>query len=75
MPLRDLNWLIDPPSDALRCVVKLRARDEPRDAVVRPAAEGAIVELDEPALPAPGQACVFYRSGIASLAAGIIRRP
>ena len=51
-----MNWLIDPP-DVLRCAVKLRARDELHPASVM--ADGS-VELDEPALPAPGQGCVFY---------------
>ena len=54
--LREVNWLIDPP-DVLRCAVKLRARDELHPASVM--ADGS-VELDEPALPAPGQGCVFY---------------
>jgi len=73
VPLRNVNWLIDPPSNTLRCVVKLRARDEMRRAVIRLEGEGAIVELDEPALPAPGQACVFY-DGDRVLGGGIIRR-
>jgi tRNA-specific 2-thiouridylase len=54
--LRELNWLIDPP-DVLRCAVKLRARDELRPASVM--ADGAVM-LDDPALAAPGQPCVFY---------------
>ena len=54
--LREVNWLIDPPH-GLRCTVKLRARDEQRPAAVD--ADGAVT-LDTPALPAPGQACVFY---------------
>ena len=73
VPLRDVNWLIDPPPDPLRCVVKLRARDEPRHAMVHPLSEGATVELDEATLPAPGQACVFYH-GDRVLGGGIIRR-
>ena len=56
--LQEVNWLVDPA--ALRCQVKLRARDELRAAQVTPTASGAMVVLDEPALPAPGQACVFY---------------
>ncbi len=55
--LREVNWLIDPPS-ALRCTVKLRARDSMHDAEV--SADGTVM-LDEPALAAPGQACVFYQ--------------
>jgi tRNA-specific 2-thiouridylase len=54
--LRELNWLIDPP-EVLRCAVKLRARDELRPANVM--ADGTVM-LDEPALAAPGQPCVFY---------------
>lgn len=56
--LREVNWLV-PPGE-LACTVKLRARDGLRDAVVRPAGDGAVVELAEPALAAAGQACVFY---------------
>ena len=44
----------------LRCQVKLRAREAPHGATVRATADGAEVRLDAPALPAPGQACVFY---------------
>jgi tRNA-specific 2-thiouridylase len=54
--LREVNWLVDPP-EALRCEVKLRARDSMHGAEVT--ADG-LVTLDEPALAAPGQACVFY---------------
>ena len=54
--LIELNWLIDPP-EVVRCAVKLRARDELRPASVM--ADGSVL-LDEPALPAPGQPCVFY---------------
>ena len=54
--LRDVNWLIEPPP-SLRCTVKLRARDSMHAAEVRP--DGQVL-LDEPALAAPGQACVFY---------------
>ncbi|NVN40549.1 aminomethyltransferase beta-barrel domain-containing protein, partial [Ameyamaea chiangmaiensis] len=35
---------------------------------------GAIVELDEGATPAPGQACVLY-DGSRVLGGGFIRRP
>ena len=54
--LSEINWLIDPP-EVVRCTVKLRSGDELRPANVM--AEGAVL-LDEPALPAPGQPCVFY---------------
>jgi tRNA-specific 2-thiouridylase len=55
--LREINWLIDPPRAPLRCAVKLRGRDSLRAATLL----GDQVTLDEPALPAPGQACVFYQ--------------
>jgi tRNA-specific 2-thiouridylase len=73
VPLRDVNWLIDPPPAELRCTVKLRARDEPRAAMVRISSAGATVELDAATLPAPGQACVFYH-GDRVLGGGFIRR-
>ena len=57
LQLRDVNWLVTP-DGPIRCAVKLRARDELHPASVT--GEGRVL-LDEPALPAPGQACVFYR--------------
>jgi tRNA-uridine 2-sulfurtransferase len=70
--LRDVNWLVPPAP--LRCTVKLRAREAPHPATVRPTAEGAVVTLDRPALAAPGQACVFYL-GERVLGGGFICRP
>ena len=69
--LRDVNWLVPPATR--RCAVKLRARDGMRPATVEPTADGAHVRLDEPALPAPGQACVFY-DGDRVLGGGFITR-
>jgi tRNA-specific 2-thiouridylase len=57
--LRDVNWLIDAPAEGVRCAVQLRARETARAATIRPEGDGAAVTLDAPALPAPGQACVF----------------
>jgi tRNA-specific 2-thiouridylase len=69
-----VNWLVDPPAEGLRATVKLRARAEPQGAVVRPRADGfAEVLLDEAALPAPGQACVFYQ-GERVVGGGFIER-
>ena len=72
--LREVNWLIAPPELPLRCQVKLRARDVPRPASVRMTPAGAEVALDTPALPAPGQACVFY-DGDRVLGGGFMRGP
>jgi tRNA-uridine 2-sulfurtransferase len=71
--LRDVNWLIPAPDHDLRCAVKLRAREDPRPATVRTASGLTTVTLDDPALPAPGQACVFYREDRV-LGGGIITR-
>ena len=72
--LRDVNWLLPRPEAPIRCTVKLRARDVPHPALVTATEDGAVVRLDAPALPAPGQACVFYREQRV-LGGGFIRRP
>ena len=72
--LREVNWLIPAPAQDLRCAVKLRAREAPREATVQTVAGVTTVTLDEPALPAPGQACVFY-AGDRVLGGGIMTRP
>ncbi|WP_436428912.1 aminomethyltransferase beta-barrel domain-containing protein [Enterococcus faecium] len=51
----------------------MRSRDSLRPAVVRAEPDGALVELAAPALPAPGQACVFYQ-GTRVLGGGFIAR-
>nr|WP_295742942.1 tRNA 2-thiouridine(34) synthase MnmA [uncultured Acidocella sp.] len=56
--LRDVNWLTAP--GELRAAVKLRARDSLHPASISPDGTGAVLELDEPAIAAPGQAAVFY---------------
>ncbi len=59
--LREANWLATPAAGGFRCTVKLRARDEQRPATIYVGADSATeVVLDQPALPAPGQACVAY---------------
>jgi tRNA-specific 2-thiouridylase len=70
--LREMNWLIEPPA-ALRCEVKLRAREMPHAADITATADGAEVALAEPALPAPGQACVMY-SGERIVGGGFVRK-
>jgi tRNA-specific 2-thiouridylase len=67
--VRDVNWLVPPA--ALRCAVKLRARETPRPAEVLPTPDGAEIRLDTPALAAPGQGCVFY-AGARVLGGGFI---
>ncbi len=71
--LRDVNWLSDEP-DEFACEVKLRAREAPHVATVYRTGGGADVELPEPALAAPGQACVMYRCSRV-LGGGFIVRP
>ncbi|NHO32861.1 tRNA 2-thiouridine(34) synthase MnmA [Acetobacter fallax] len=75
--LRDVNWLIPPPDEAagetVRCMVQLRARERPRAATIRRSGTGAEVVFDEPAMPAPGQACVLY-DGSRVLGGGLICR-
>ncbi|MCQ8241761.1 tRNA 2-thiouridine(34) synthase MnmA [Rhizosaccharibacter radicis] len=67
--LRDPNWLVELDEAGMRCEVQLRAREMPRPATVF----RDRVLLDEPALAAPGQACVAYR-GSRVLGGGFIRR-
>ncbi len=69
--LAEVNWLTEP-LERGRCAVKLRARDELRPATVSATQDGATIALDHPALPAPGQACVFY-AGERVLGGGFIR--
>jgi tRNA-specific 2-thiouridylase len=71
--VREVNWLIAPPTGPMTCAVKLRAREVPQPATVEATPEGAVVRLAVPALPAPGQACVFY-DGERVLGGGFIHR-
>lgn len=71
--LREVNWLAWGVAEGVHCTVKLRARDVMRPAWLRACEGGALVELDEPALPAPGQACVVY-DGDRVLGGGFICR-
>ncbi|RKF15259.1 tRNA 2-thiouridine(34) synthase MnmA [Roseovarius spongiae] len=67
VPVREINWLGDEPLGARKewqVAVKVRSTRPPRDAVIRPRADGtAEVELltAEEGV-SPGQACVFYDS-------------
>ena len=68
--LRDCNWLIAPPDQKLRAMVKLRARETPHPALID-FATGSVT-LEQPALAAPGQACVVY-DGTRVLGGGFIQ--
>ncbi len=71
--LREVNWLGRSEASSFRCRVRLRARDVMREAAVELHGDAAEVVLDEAALPAPGQACVFYE-GTRVLGGGFIER-
>ncbi len=68
--LRDCNSLIAPPDQPMRAMVKLRARETPHPALIDFAAGS--VTLEQPALAAPGQACVVY-DGTRVLGGGFIQ--
>jgi tRNA-specific 2-thiouridylase len=68
VPIREINWLGDAPLTPGREIplsVKVRSTRPPREAVLRPLADGlAEVELLNPEEGvSPGQACVFYETG------------
>jgi tRNA-uridine 2-sulfurtransferase len=72
--LRGVNWLAPTGEGGRRCMVKLRARETPQAAWVEARGDGGTwVELDQPALPAPGQVCVMYE-GERVLGGGFICR-
>ena len=73
--LRDVNWLMEPAGE-MRVSVKLRGREQPRDALLRPAgaASAATLLLDTQATAAPGQAAVLY-DGTRVLAGATIAAP
>jgi tRNA-specific 2-thiouridylase len=70
-----MNWLAQPPppGQALRCQVKLRAREAPQPAAIVWDGQAATVRPDGPAIAAPGQAAVFYE-GDRVLGGGFIQR-
>lgn len=70
----EVNWLIPPPAAPIRVQAKLRGREAPRGATASwDAARGLLrLDLDEPNVVAPGQACVLY-DGDRVLAGGFIR--
>jgi tRNA-specific 2-thiouridylase len=69
--LRDVNWLIEPPTAPLRAEVKLRARQELQPAEITSTATATSLRLDTQTLSAPGQAAVFY-AGSRILGGGFI---
>ncbi|WP_419899938.1 tRNA 2-thiouridine(34) synthase MnmA [Roseomonas sp. USHLN139] len=71
----EVNWLIAPPAAPMPCQVKLRAREVPQPAMAFWDAATAVlrVQLEQPAIAAPGQGCVLY-DGDRVLGGGFIRR-
>lgn len=56
-----LNWLVDAPTEPLRCRAKIRYLHAGVEAVARPEGDRLVVEFDQPQQGvAPGQACVLY---------------
>jgi tRNA-specific 2-thiouridylase len=74
LAIRDLRWL-SPPRHQLSASVQVRHRGAPIPAEIRvdPCGAGAVVELAEPTVAAPGQAAVIY-DGDRVLAGGWIAR-
>jgi tRNA-specific 2-thiouridylase len=64
--VRDVNWVsISPPTEAIRCRVKIRNKHEPAAATLSPADENEVatvrVAFDQPQRAlTPGQAAIFY---------------
>lgn len=58
----EVNWLVEPPLEGIRCSAKIRYRHGAAEAVVTPQADGtAEVRFAEPqSAVTPGQAVVFY---------------
>ncbi|HET7700809.1 MAG TPA: tRNA 2-thiouridine(34) synthase MnmA [Candidatus Limnocylindria bacterium] len=72
--LRDVRFVADaPPAGRFRTEAVLRYRGTPLAGWVSVQADGATLELDTPALVAPGQAAVFY-SGDEVIGGGVVSR-
>lgn len=59
---REVNWLVEPPSEAVRCRVKIRYRSPAVPAIVEPRPDGSFfARFEQPVFGvAPGQAAVCY---------------
>ncbi|MHC4592478.1 MAG: ATP-dependent sacrificial sulfur transferase LarE [Planctomycetota bacterium] len=64
--VQDVNWLVDPPRDALSAKVKIRYNHAGADAEVLPTGNGQVrILFGEPQeAPCPGQAAVFYQDDL-----------
>jgi tRNA-specific 2-thiouridylase len=69
--LRDVRFTQDPPTARFRADIVLRYRGTPLAGSVTVQQDRALLDLDSPALVAPGQAAVFYR-GDEVLGGGIV---
>ncbi len=71
----EANWLAPLPAGRFACQAKLRAREAPQPAEAEWDAAAGLLRLwpKEPAIAAPGQACVLY-DGERVLGGGFIRR-
>jgi tRNA-specific 2-thiouridylase len=72
----EVNWLIEPPTEPLRCQARIRYRHAPAAARVVPESSGRVrVYFETPqSAVTPGQAVVFY-DGERVLGGGWIERP
>jgi len=77
LQLNEMNWLVPAPAsgETIACAAKLRSRDTLRPALVRAGnRDGTVVTLAEPAVGAPGQACVLYHASGRVLGAGVMAK-
>lgn len=58
--IEGVRWFIEAPQAELATMVQLRHRGTPVPAIVTPSGDTAMVQLQDDAIAAPGQAAVFY---------------
>ena len=62
VPVRDVNWLIDPPTAAIECNIRIRhSRKVLPPALVTPEGNGVLIRFPQPVrAPTPGQSAAIY---------------